>query len=150
MNAQELLDLAERVEKLTGPSRVFDCQVWIATNPDTPWIVGLKPGRFPQEPIHGRLADLWDWVTGDNAESLASGLPAPAYTASLDVAMTLANGMALQAEALLVEAMERLRAVHLLRALAARDYAQALAAFVTAAALRARAASLTPERARSN
>lgn len=86
--AQNLLALAERVEAATGPDRRLDTLAHIARYPDRPWIVGTEPGRFPQKPIWGKLADLWNWA-GDEAAVNLPEINAPAYTVSLDAAMSL-------------------------------------------------------------
>lgn len=62
----------------------------------------------------------------------------PRYTASLDAAMTLVSGSGRAVADLLSEAMLRLQSMPL-HLLAAVEYREYLARFVTAAALRARA-----------
>lgn len=98
MSAPEnpLLELAARCEAAEGPDRALDGVAHILANPDKPWIVGHKPGRFPQEAIHGTLNAYLEWATGlcDNADpprraDVADAIGAPAYTASIAAALTL-------------------------------------------------------------
>lgn len=81
--------LAERCEAATGPDRVIDGLVHVAANPDTPWIIGHEPGRFPRKAIYGTLSDFRDALLGENGADFADAINAPAYTASIDAAMTL-------------------------------------------------------------
>jgi hypothetical protein len=96
MSRDELLQLAERVERAEGPDRALDGLIHILANPDLPWIIGQEPGPFPQTPIYGTLSDFreWAWRSCDAAEAYerrdpADGIGAPFYTASLDAAMSL-------------------------------------------------------------
>lgn len=76
---QDILALADRVEKAEGPSYALDCAIWDAIYP------GERVARFEKltakgQPYHKRLgpADLDGYVQ-----------PLRAFTASLDAAMTL-------------------------------------------------------------
>jgi hypothetical protein len=62
-----LLELAERCEQATGPDRELDCRIWLAAT-----------GGLSFELGHAVVPDLGQWQ-------------APAYTASLDAAMTLSR-----------------------------------------------------------
>ena len=112
----ELLELAERCEKATGPDQELDRAIQLAIRKPVPsdkWTG--RDAILPQKPRH--------------------------YTASLDTAMTLVPEG--QESGIIHEAWSRLSdaaALHV-RFWKAEDgsYAQALARFVTAAALRARA-----------
>ncbi|MEA3044532.1 MAG: hypothetical protein QOH47_2370 [Sphingomonadales bacterium] len=83
----DLLALAETIEAATGPDRRLDTLVEIARNPDKPWVIGEKPGRWPREAIFGTLADMLDWAMDET--KVPPEIGAPAYTSSLDAAMTL-------------------------------------------------------------
>jgi hypothetical protein len=81
-----LLDLAERCEAATGPDRDIDGWIAVAVDPDRQTIVGEKPGRFPRDPIYGPASEVMEKIGGrDGADYLC----APAYTASIDAAMSL-------------------------------------------------------------
>jgi hypothetical protein len=80
--------LADRVEGLSGPDRGLDALIAIAIDPTRYIIVGTKPGPFPQDPIYGPVTDLIDMAEA-NGGDVAGYLSAPAYTASLDAAMSL-------------------------------------------------------------
>jgi hypothetical protein len=118
MTRDHLLALADRCEKATGPDRELECRIWCALN--------------------GHTFDLCKQVVGD----LSKWEVAPAYTASLDAAMTLASNPEFRQFGgplgLLREAMDRL-----FRAKADDD---ALARFLTAASLRALATQAEGER----
>jgi hypothetical protein len=80
MDKTDLLELAERAEKATGPDYAIDCAIWDAIYP------GERQERFEKltakgQPYHGRLgpADVDGYVK-----------PLRAFTASIDAAMTLA------------------------------------------------------------
>lgn len=83
----DLLKLAERIEMATGPDRDIDGWITVALDPDRKTIVGAVPGRFPQEPIYGTISDIMAELGGKDG---ADYINAPAYTTSLDAAMTLA------------------------------------------------------------
>lgn len=86
--ADSLLELADRVEKATGPDRGLDALITIALNPTRETIVGHKPGRFPREAIYGPITEFIP-MAEENGADAASYLNAPAFTSSLDAAMTL-------------------------------------------------------------
>jgi hypothetical protein len=69
MTSPTLLDLAAIVEKLTGPCRETDAEIWMTLHPD--W------RNYPRNEMGG-----WDCPTGRTRA-------AEPYTASLDTAMTL-------------------------------------------------------------
>jgi hypothetical protein len=83
-----LLDLVECCEKAAGPSRHLDTQIFILLDPDAEHIIGAEPGRFPQKPIYGPRSSFWEWALDESKEPPEFGV-IPAYTASLDAAMTL-------------------------------------------------------------
>jgi hypothetical protein len=84
MTRETLLGLADRCEQATGPDRELDGAIEVARDPMRETILYNKPGRFPQEAVRGPVKDLQL-----NARDLAEYITAPAYTASLDSAMTL-------------------------------------------------------------
>jgi hypothetical protein len=84
----DLLMLAERCERATGPSRHLDMQIFIVLDPNAQHIVGQKPGPFPQKAIYGPRSSFWDWAMDEDKE-LPQFAPILAYTASLDAALTL-------------------------------------------------------------
>lgn len=84
----DLEALADRVEALSGPDRECDGWIWAHLMSDDPYIIGTKEGRFPQDPIYGVRADIMREVGGKDG---ADYICAPAFTASLDAAMTLAS-----------------------------------------------------------
>lgn len=69
MDREQLLEVAERVEKATGPDPVIDAEIHIA--------LGRSDGRH--------IAT----ITGFCAAEGIPAIPAPAYTSSLDAAMQL-------------------------------------------------------------
>jgi len=84
---EEVVRLAERCQTATGPDR--DIDGWIEAlivKPAEPYVVGQGPGRFPAKPIMGVRADVMRDIGGKDG---ADYIGAPAYTASLDAAMTL-------------------------------------------------------------
>jgi hypothetical protein len=81
-----LLELAERCEAASGPDREIDGWIWAHLRAGEPYVIGSKPGRFPQDPIYGERADVMRDIGGKDA---AEYIGAPAFTASLDAAMTL-------------------------------------------------------------
>lgn len=86
MTRQALLDLAARCEAATGADRAIDGSVYAYLTRGQPYVIGNEPGRFPQKPIMGERADVMrEMPNADGAEYIC----APAYTASLDAAMTL-------------------------------------------------------------
>lgn len=81
-----LIELAERVEKASGPDRELDGWIWAHLKAGEPYIIGNEPGRFPRQPIYGERADVMRNVGGmDGADYIG----APKFTASLDAAMML-------------------------------------------------------------
>lgn len=84
----DLNELAAKVEALSGPDRGIDALITIAMDPKRQTIVGHKPGRFPREPIYGPITEFVE-MAEENGKDAADYLNAPAYTASIDAAMTL-------------------------------------------------------------
>ena len=78
------MTLADRIEAAGRPDRELDALIEIARNPYRQIIIGSKPGRFPQEPIYGPISELIVM-----ADMIADAINAPAYTASIDAALTL-------------------------------------------------------------
>lgn len=121
----ELLDLAARVEAAEGPDRELDGEIWCRLH---------RPHYNLPTPIEwqrGRPKTPGTWL---RAYGLFNGFVSPpkcpAYTSSLDAAMTLAIGDVID---VLLEALRRL--------VEAGKGTDALPRFVVAAALRARSAS---------
>lgn len=89
-----LLALAARVELADGPSRELDALVWCEIGIGSPWTPEncwlAATVRPPEQEIAGMA--LWDWLDRypDDAGDLGKTYNVPAYTASLDAAMTLA------------------------------------------------------------
>lgn len=86
--ANTLMELAERVEKATGPDRELDPRIWCA----------LRKVEFPEPPYEALVPDYDEDPTGGvMVESITrNGLllqcrrdQSPRYTASLDAAMML-------------------------------------------------------------
>jgi hypothetical protein len=76
--AEELLALAARVEALSGPDRDLDAEIAVAVSGDAgAWVVRPSPQSV--------FAHLPGWYRTSDDKSHQ----APAYTASLDAAMTL-------------------------------------------------------------
>lgn len=82
--AEKLEALAVRCEQATGPDRELDGLVEVARDPMRETILYNKPGRFPREAVRGPVKDLV--LSG---RDLADYINAPAYTASVDAALTL-------------------------------------------------------------
>jgi hypothetical protein len=126
---RELIELAERVEKAEA-DRELDLAVDCA----------IRPGEWAPT-VHKSLNPGCPLAYFDSEEL-------PLYTSSIDAAMSLASDPLLKQfggpSAMLREAMDRLGKQFALHARAWPDnqtYAQWLARFVTAAALRARSAA---------
>lgn len=146
----KLLELVERVEKLDGPSRHIDTQIEILLDPGAQHIIGHEEGPFPRKPIYGPRSSFWEWACDDSMEPPAFG-GISTYTDSLDAATSLVpEGWVLGIQ----------QNCHTAGGWCAKltrtdggnvqlDFAQAFASTpalaLTAAALRARAASLTGE-----
>lgn len=138
MTAHDLVGLAERVEKATGPSRELDFEIALA--------IGFTL-RSPT--ALERLIEKREWVKPDGSRtSWREGDPhfPVCCTGSLDAAMTLANDPILLKfggpSGLIREAMDRLSqkfALHMRHWPADQDYPSWLARFIVAASLRARA-----------
>jgi len=81
-----LEELAVRCEAATGADRDVDGWAFCSVNPDETTVIDHEPGRFPRKSIYGPVSVIMDKIGGkDGAEYLC----APAYTSSLDAAMTL-------------------------------------------------------------
>jgi hypothetical protein len=136
---QKLLELADRAEGASGPSGHLDTQIFILLDPDAQHIVGQKPGRFPQEPIYGPRSTFWDWALDESVEPPEIGA-VPAFTSSLDAAMTLADGLQRfgGVPGLLREAMDRVTTLPVMVSqIPPAEYAGLLARYFSAASLRA-------------
>lgn len=81
MSAEELLQLAEKVEGLSGPNRDVDVLIALA-QPETFFNAGPRYAGA-EDRIGKRMPD-GDHIPGQDEHMLV-----PAYTASLDAAMTL-------------------------------------------------------------
>lgn len=81
-------EVAERCEAAAGPSRHIDTQIFILLEPDAQHIVGEKPGNWPRDAIYGPRSTYWEWALDETTEPPRFAA-VPAYTASLDAAMTL-------------------------------------------------------------
>lgn len=82
----DLNELADRVEVATGADRELDCLIYAAINPSHLAIKNM-PGRF-HDP------DLLSALAAEKFITRATYV-APRYTASIDAAMTLADGFVL-------------------------------------------------------
>ena len=80
---KEMLELAERCERINGPCRQMDARIVVALGEMPEWARVVHAGR--------KLV----WTRRDHAEPVVSigkhgpDIPVPAFTASLDQAMTL-------------------------------------------------------------
>ena len=101
MSKAALLELADRVEKAIGPDRDVDLAIHLALFPKGE-IADLM--RYPRG-FDGREGYAWDIQgacvlfekrTADGRCPHNGGIPLPAYTASLDAAMTLLGRNAIQ------------------------------------------------------
>lgn len=91
----KLLELADRCEAATGADREVDGWAYAFVKGNDRFIIGNKPGVFPQDPIYGTRLDIMGIVkSGSDA---ADHIGAPHYTASLDAAMTLVDSRAMWA-----------------------------------------------------
>jgi hypothetical protein len=95
MDRDELLALAERCEKATGADREVDLAIHLALYPDDDVATRV---RFGKRGLTGEAGQRWELSRGallyeqrdDRGNCWANGgIPIAAYTASLDVAMTL-------------------------------------------------------------
>jgi hypothetical protein len=89
----ELEALAERVEKAEGPDRELDARIWCVVGVGSPWnaencwlAATVRPPEMETSGI-----DLSGWLDRcpEMAADLAKSYNVPAYTASIDAAMTL-------------------------------------------------------------
>lgn len=78
--------LADRLEAASGADRDIDGWILAYLKAGDPYIIGNHPGRFPQEPIYGERSDIMREVGGKDG---AQYISAPAYTASIDAAVSL-------------------------------------------------------------
>jgi hypothetical protein len=86
MTDPEIAAIVAKIEAATGPDRDIDGWITCAIDPDRQTIVDHVPGQFPQEPIYGPIRCIMEETGGkDGADYIA----APAYTASIDAAMSL-------------------------------------------------------------
>jgi hypothetical protein len=124
-----LLDLAERCEKASGPDRELDAAIEVVLQLNAPGklINYIGPFAFDGDNDDGSVT-VWA-----GKQKIARYRP-PAFTASLDAAMTLADDN--EITTLLNEATERLSTAGWL----VGHYRESLILFFAAAALRARAA----------
>lgn len=75
----ELLRLAERVEALEGPDREVDAEIWLTVTPGAT----RKAFVVPDTP------ERKGWTIDETRDASHRLIVVPAYTASLDAAMTL-------------------------------------------------------------
>lgn len=77
----DLSELIERVEKATGPDRELDTCLWLKFTPGaTRRVVHVKHAHSPAE-----------WDIDETREASGQLITVPAYTASLDAALALAD-----------------------------------------------------------
>jgi hypothetical protein len=93
MNRDELLQLAERVERAEGPDRELDCRIWL--------FVGERLGGDSEqafrrsEPIKPGIVVAGRWMGSalekypEDVRGVARNWNVPTFTASLDAAMSL-------------------------------------------------------------
>jgi hypothetical protein len=81
MNGETLLALAERVEKASGPDRELDAEIWVR--------IHHPEYRFPGEVVNRRPSDWQEAAGRFNHDGYGGEYQRPAYTSSLDAAMTL-------------------------------------------------------------
>lgn len=161
--ATTLIDLADRCEKAEGPDRELDLLIDAACFGRRPWsdlqTVPADEADYYEVPENWTrsAADLvergtplmrashphGEWALGPNGRVVLKNQNrrvAAKFTASLDAAVTLANGLSLfgGAAGLLRHAMDNMSALPvMLSTMAPDEYAQTLARFFTAACLRA-------------
>lgn len=138
-----LLELGSRCEAASGPDRELDGWIWARVKQGEKYLVGHRPGRFPQEPIYGERLDVMRKLTADPSGA-ADYIGAPLFTSSVDAAMSLASGLEEfgSVSGLLREAMDRIYLSTFPKGDLYADpqaYREVLARFFTAACLRARA-----------
>ena len=128
-NRETLMELAERVEKATGPDTAIDRDIAFAL--DLPDIDEFGCAQS----WSGLCYDGTRW--GDRAK-----LVAPKFSASLDAAMMLAEGLERfgGAAGILREALDRMWPIVAMSDLSVEEYRQTLARQFTAASLKALAA----------
>lgn len=136
MTPADLRELADRCERATGPSRELDAEICLALQFGGENSEGAENVRLEE--------DYPEWLEFEIAgEACCNKLPA--LTASLDAAMSLVDG---EPNEVLRNAIRRLSerfALHICFWPKDQSYAEWLARFVAAAALRARADHLQSE-----
>ena len=141
MGRAGLVELAERCEQASGPDRELDAVIAVAIRwhpyGTTHWLARYDREFFAFDDGFIKKINSTDYR---NEPLPGGGWDVPEFTASLDAAMTLASHPEIKQfggpAGIIREAMDRLYASG--GALAER-YSEALARFVTAASLRARA-----------
>lgn len=97
----EMLELAERCERLEGPDREADLEICLLLSPDSDLANRIANSR---RGLDGKPGASWDISSGAVLYEVRNeigvcwangGIPVPRYTASLDAAMTLVGPMQL-------------------------------------------------------
>ncbi len=85
-----LSELAERIEALHGSDREIDCLIKQIATPDLEIMTdgGSYDGKRNAEYVKLKDLDLSDW---EDWQGMGIQIEAPAYTASIDAAMTLVS-----------------------------------------------------------
>ena len=110
--ARELLELAERVEKATGPDRKLDCELWVAVNGrGQPMATVGRPYYIPERYFCNPSPEI-EWIGYDLL------LVAEHFTGSIDASVTLYGPNGAPAE---VSRDPRVNCARALRALAATE-----------------------------
>lgn len=124
------MTLSTRVAALTGPDRAVDAEIAVACDLRPNWLVG-QDGELWSD----RGTVCWRYAgmkkSSGNSSAFSPETPLPAFTGSLDAAMTLADGTPADVMRLLEDAV---LACHK----ALRHPREHLARYFTAAALKAR------------
>jgi hypothetical protein len=131
-----LLDLATRCEAASGADRELDGAI------DRQLHMRPKHGDYDEsERAIWRVTDAWSGLLVRGDGFARGSFCAAAFTTSLDVGITLAEGSGRSVPVLLQEAMERISGLPvMISQMSAAEYAQTLARYFTAACLRALAA----------
>lgn len=131
-----LATLAERIEQAEGPSRELDAEIWLALH---------QPGyRYPDEVLNRTPSSRQEAVGRFTHDGYGGGSAAPAYTASLDAAMTLVPDGHASPSDFVREALVGLNkrfSLHIMHWPLLTPFSEHLARYICAAALRARGAA---------
>lgn len=94
IDRKELEALRDRLAKATGPSVELDVRLFLALQDKQVMVIDDTAGRYPRPHRYVSARTLWHdawphWSVKSQAEAAARELECPAYTASIDAAVTL-------------------------------------------------------------